>query len=46
MLKITLLALLVAVLAGCAGPSGTSSGGGSSSINMYGVIDEGVSVRK
>jgi hypothetical protein len=47
MLKITVLALLVAVFAGCAGTSETSSSaGGSSGITMYGVIDQGVSVRK
>jgi hypothetical protein len=47
MLKIMVSALLVAVCAGCAGTSGSSSSaGGSSSITMYGVIDEGVSVRK
>jgi hypothetical protein len=47
MLKIMVLTLLVVVCAGCAGTSGSSSSaGGSSSITMYGVIDEGVSVRK
>jgi hypothetical protein len=51
MLKLLITALLVAVCAGCAGTSGGSSsagggGGGSSGITMYGVIDEGISVRK
>jgi len=47
MVKILIATLLVAVCAGCAGaPGGSSSAGGSSSITMYGVIDEGVSVRK
>jgi hypothetical protein len=47
MLKLLVVALLVAVCAGCAGTSGgSSSAGGSSGITMYGVIDEGISVRK
>ena len=47
MIKILMATLLVAVCAGCAGTSGgSSSAGGSSGITMYGVIDEGISVRK
>ena len=47
MVKILIATLLVAACAGCAGASGgSSSAGGSSGITMYGVIDEGVSVRK
>ncbi|CAN7448988.1 hypothetical protein LJR029_000525 [Caballeronia sp. LjRoot29] len=43
----TLLAAACAVSAGCAGASGGSpSAGGSGSITMYGVVDEGISVRK
>ncbi|QIE24594.1 hypothetical protein SBC1_25210 [Caballeronia sp. SBC1] len=47
MVKILMATLLVAACAGCAGPSGGSpSASGSSGITMYGVIDEGISVRK
>ena len=47
MVKILIATLLVAACAGCAGASGgSSSADGSSGITMYGVIDEGVSVRK
>jgi hypothetical protein len=47
MVKFLMVALLAAVCAGCAGTSdGSSSAGGSSGITMYGVIDQGVSVRK
>jgi len=50
MLKLWVVALLAAVCAVCAGCAGTSGGsssaGGSSGITMYGVIDEGISVRK
>jgi len=47
MVKILIATLLEAACAGCAGASGgSSSAGGSSGITMYGVIDEGVSVRK
>ncbi|MFT4433216.1 hypothetical protein [Caballeronia sp. 15715] len=50
MIKILIATLLVAacaVSAGCAGASGGSpSAGGSGSITMYGVVDEGISVRK
>ncbi|OXC75278.1 hypothetical protein [Caballeronia sordidicola] len=47
MVKILIATLLVAACAGCAGASGgSSSAAGSSGITMYGVIDQGVSVRK
>ncbi|CAN7442483.1 hypothetical protein [Caballeronia sp. dw_19] len=47
MIKILIATLLVAACAGCAGASGGSpSASGSSGITMYGVVDEGVSVRK
>jgi hypothetical protein len=50
MVKILIATLLVAACAMCAGCAGTSGGspsaGGSSGITMYGVIDEGISVRK
>jgi ABC-type glycerol-3-phosphate transport system substrate-binding protein len=46
MVKILIATLLVAACAGCAGASGGSSSASGSSITMYGVIDEGVSVRK
>ncbi|WP_174254707.1 hypothetical protein [Burkholderia sp. S171] len=47
MVKILIATLLMAAFAGCAGTSGgSSSAGGSSGITMYGVIDQGVSVRK
>ena len=50
MIKIILAAGFVASLlcAGCSGMAGSSSpaSGGSSSITMYGTIDEGVSIRK
>jgi hypothetical protein len=53
MLKLLIVALLAAVCAVCAGCAGTSGGSssagggdGSSGITMYGVIDEGISVRK
>jgi hypothetical protein len=46
MVKILIATLLVAACAGCAGASGGSSSAGSSGITMYGVIDQGISVRK
>ncbi|CAN7424099.1 hypothetical protein [Caballeronia sp. LjRoot31] len=47
MIKILIATLLVAACAGCAGASGGSpSASGSSGITMYGVVDEGISVRK
>ena len=47
MVKLLIVALLAAVCFGCAGTSGgSSSAGGSSGITMYGVIDQGISVRK
>ncbi|MGX7004057.1 hypothetical protein [Caballeronia sp. KNU42] len=47
MVKILMATLLVAACAGCAGTSGgSSSADGSSGITMYGVIDQGISVRK
>ncbi|WP_200878854.1 hypothetical protein [Caballeronia sordidicola] len=47
MVKILIATLLVAACAGCAGASGgSSSADGSSGITMYGVIDQGISVRK
>jgi len=44
MLKLMVVGMLVAICAGCAGVPSDSAGG--SSINMYGVIDQGVSYRK
>jgi hypothetical protein len=46
MVKILIATLLVVACAGCAGASGGSSSAGSSGITMYGVIDQGISVRK
>jgi hypothetical protein len=47
MVKILIATLLAAACAGCAGASGgSSSADGSSGITMYGVIDQGISVRK
>ena len=47
MVKILIATLLVAACAGCAGaPGGSSSADGASGITMYGVIDQGISVRK
>jgi hypothetical protein len=41
------LAAALLLLGACAqGGGGSGSGAGSGSINMYGTIDEGVSVRK
>ena len=47
MLKLMVVGMLVAICAGCAGCAGMpSDSAGGSSINMYGVIDQGVSYRK
>ena len=50
MVKILIATLLVAACAACAGCAGASGGSssadGSSGITMYGVIDQGISVRK
>ena len=47
MVKILIATLLAAACAGCAGASGgSSSADESSGITMYGVIDQGISVRK
>lgn len=45
MFKVLSSLLLVAMCAGCAGTSSSSSGD-TGGITMYGVIDQGISVRK